>query len=494
MRTASISLSLNKLFSLALIGLSLVPALRLEAQVKYELIVPDVYGSLPTQTQIRGNEINEQGQTLLNRLATFAIWENGRTTAIVDARSDFPATLSRLTASSINSYTQVVGSKTYLVRGESGMNYQTFPFYWDSTNGLVDLEDIGDHDENGAGYTTLYGINEKGASIGVTRSYLDGAPIATRGFVWSFETGRVDIQPLDTVGFASCTTPSAINDQGTVVGIYNRYFSDSPDHYYENGFIHSEAFGTHSLDELDAAFFSTANHTARDVSNAGLIVGERGREAYVYNMNTAQGTVIPGFDGGRGQTRAYAINEQGVVAGYGEVFDQKGKIGYAPLLWTETTGSIDLSVFLANQPSEALPQGLDLLDCIIAPKSVNQQGQISAQLRATSGDSFSREVVLTPTSAFKWTEMRRATEDGKPGMLLFYDKASQQDTIPAAAIGLELEFFCSDDMKSWQPLDLDGSAIRYVENDSSIELFVPFETCLFIKTGLKASSATNSVF
>ena len=50
----------------------------LEAQIRYELVVPEIQGNPINRVSSQSNEINENGETLLNRINSFAVWKNGR--------------------------------------------------------------------------------------------------------------------------------------------------------------------------------------------------------------------------------------------------------------------------------------------------------------------------------------------------------------------------------------------------------------------------------
>lgn len=452
------------------------------AQVRYELVVPEVPGASPAQTQPQGNQINENGEILLNRVATFAVWKDGAATHLVDARSDFPGTLSRISAASLNRYQQAVGSKTYRVEGENGPRFDTFPFYWDPQNGLVDLDDLGPRSLSGAGATTLYEINRQGLAIGSSALYdAHGTEDGREAFTWSFESGRVAIPALDALQERSVTLPSAINDSGQVVGTY-RAFLESEASYLEKAFVYDAQGGARSLDQVDPDFFQSEHSTARDLNNAGLVVGERDRHAYLYDLANRSGTAIHGPDGDTGATRAYAVNDRAVVAGYAQVGDSQGPLGTTPILWTRATGTIDLLPQIENGLQQALPQGIEALDCLITPKRINNRGQISASLDASgSGSSFSREVILNPVPDFQWHAIRQTVVNGTRGVLYTHEKSRSSGGIPAEALGLQIAFECSSDMNEWTRINASNDAVQLEVTEATIQLFVPFAGCTFVR-------------
>lgn len=450
------------------------------AQIKYEIITPEVHGKTVSKTQSHGNEINDNGQTLLNNLTTFAVWQNEESPLIVRARSTDEAIPSQLTAASINDSMQVVGSKTFYAKSETGSNFITVPFYWDADNGLVNLDELGDISESGLSSTHLFGINANGNAIGTTSNYEGDAANGTRGFVWSLENGEQTIPTLSSINGASATYPQAINNNGTVAGFYHNY-SGSIDSYYERGFIYDSANGSQSLEAIDADFFQASNITARAINNSDLVIGELDRNAYIYDIAKSEGQQIQGF-GENAAARAYAINDHGVVAGYAEVIESGTRIGHAPMLWTKETGSINLNDYLNHDASTYLPEGIDQLDCIVTPKSINEHGQISAQLN-TAG--YSKEIIINPVLDFQWTSIERVFENGIPGVLYTHTKSTAPGTLPLSALGLELAYHCSSDLKNWNEIDANTNGIRIFENETTVELFAPLSDCTFIQVSLK---------
>ena len=454
------------------------------SQVKYEVVLPEVSGRPVSNTQAHGNEINENGQTLLNGIATFSIWQDGEVTQTVDARIESSANLPRLTASSINRHGQVVGFKTYSTQdGDGKSTFASVPFYWDERNGLIDLEELGNQSPDGRAGARLYGINSEGAAVGTTPDAQ-----GNKAFIWSFDHGRVDIASLDSVNSLSVTTPHSLNDSGVVVGIYRSFPGSSSSNYSERGFLWNEENGSRDLSEIDPDFFQGETITARDINNLGQLVGERGRRAFFYDSVTGEGVSIEGFPTETGAisgiARAYAVNERGVVAGYAELPDAKPARSYAPLLWTRQTGSINLFQNLIKSQPAFLPEGLEPLDCLVIPKSINNLGQISAQLATPGSGTFEREIILNPMLDFQWTSIQIAHENGVPGVLYRHRKDPAAEGIPVEALGLEIQFECSMDMENWSPLKSGEDGVRLESEPELIELFVPMATCRFIRPTL----------
>lgn len=480
------STSLSRTLAIAAIA-AFTSSSPLTAQIRYELIVPEIAGTPIKKVSSFGNEINDNGESLLNRITTFAVWKDGAITHIANSNSEYPGSVSQVNASTINAFQQVVGSKTYRVQTESGPRSDTFPFYWDPANGLLDLDDLGSRSSVGIGNTRLFGINNQGVSLGVSEAYQPEQLSGNSAFTWSFESGRVDIPALSQHQGASVTSPAAINDTGIVVGTY-RDFLGNFDSYVEQGFVYTEEQSSQDLKSFDSEFFSATHITARDVNNWSTLVGEQDNQAYLFNLETAEGQLIPSPISGQRSMRAYAINNSNIVAGALETSSNTGsQAQLTPFLWSEATGSVDLMPHIERTLSATLLEGTTPANTRITPKTINERGQISATLETDS--TFSREIILQPSLNFKWTSMARTTVQGVSGVRYRYEKGSQGELIPAAALGYQIAFECSPDMNSWKDIGHDGSKIVHLETESFIELFVPFADCIFVRAKLVSSDS-----
>lgn len=459
-----------------------------EAQVRYQVVVPEVLGNPVNQTNSRGNEINGNGETLLNRIATFAVWKDGAISHMVNGLTDYPAILSRIGASSINDYQQAVGSKTYLLQTEDGYEFDTFPFYWDPSNGFVDLEDLGSRSAKGVGSTSLYGINRNGQAIGTTETFEGDTKTGTTGFIWSFEDDKTSITALNSFDGYSVTIPQAIDANGTVVGTY-RYFLESKDAYREKAFIFDSQRSSRDLAELDSDFFDAFHYTARDINGRSNIVGERDRNAYFYDIANGTGHTIAAPDDGKGLTKAFSLNDNDVVAGVTEDFSEAGQLGLSPILWTRSTGTINLLPQIESSLSKILPAGIDAREVRITPKAINSSAQISARLE--TNEAFSREVILEPVLDLQWNEMTATARNGVRGVLYTHYRSNDTENIPASALGLEIGFECSSDMQTWHPFNTDVDGVSVHEDEISIELFVPLADCLFVRPVLNLAKDTQ---
>lgn len=459
------------------------------AQIRYELVVPEILGNSVNRVSSQSNEINENGETLLNRVSTFAVWKDNSITNIVSGRTEYPGSFSSINANSINRFQQSVGTKTYLVRDEEGTHFDTFPFYWDPSNGIVDLDELGERSENGAGTTSLFEINEEGLALGQTQLFNGNLKAGNQAFTWSFENGRTNIPALNSIDGYSVTNPEGLNASGTVVGTY-RQFTSSTDFYNERAFIFQPDFGSKDLAEVDATFFQGDHYTARDINEAGMLVGERDRNAYIYDIENATGITIPNADGSTRSTKAYTLNDNDVVAGVTENRGNAGQQGNSPIVWTRSTGTVELLPQIERTLKAILPEGTSPGDCNITPKAINNSGQISASLETPT--TFSREIILKPVLDFHWHGKRAVSENGVQGVRYTHDKSQQGDTIPVAALGYEIAFECSADMENWTPIPSDSDQLRHEETEDSIELFVPFSDCIFIRPVLRSLTSDQA--
>lgn len=457
------------------------------AQIRYELVIPEIAGSEINRVTASGNEVNERGDTLLNRVTTFAVWNGGEVTHIANSASQFPGTLIQVNATSVNNFKQVVGSKSYRIENDIGsLRRHTFPFYWDPENGIVDLDDLNSDSSTTSDDTRLFGLNNEGVALGVSIGSHESAGNANTAFTWSFEEGRTEILPLSTYQGNSYTQPQAINDDGLVVGTF-RKFTDSLDSYAERGFVYTAANGSIAIDTLNPLFFEGATHTTvRGVNSSSAMVGEIDGDAYFYDLEKESGKRIPSPVTHYKSLRAVAISETNLVAGAVERdFKNSERPSLSPFIWSEETGSVDLMTHIRRDLEQVLPDSFSLADSRITPKAINSQGQISASLETNS--TFAREVILQPRLQFEWTSMTQTTIDGERGVLYRHDKQIQRSLIPASLLGYEIAFECSSDMLSWNPIEHEGSRIIRSESEGAIELFLPFDGCVFVRARLVQS-------
>lgn len=458
----------------------------LNAQIRYRIVAPEVFGNEINQTEEHGNEINDLGESILNRVASFAVWQDGAATHVVNALTSYPASISKVNAASINEFQQVVGSKTYRVRTESGTQLDTFPFYWDPYNGMVDLDDIGERSATGVGNTSLYRINREGIAIGVTQKISDENAVSNIAFAWSFESGRHDIAPLSETDGISYTKPLDINNAGSIVGNF-RKFEGSLNRYYENGFILPSDGSPIGLADFDPKFFGGSHSTARSINAVGNFSGEIDGKAYFYDVKNAKGELISHPANNEKLTKGYSVNDFDVLAGTLETRDRLGKLGMMPFIWTRELGVIDLSSQLKKGLATLLPETIDPNSVRITPKTINNRGQISARLETDS--QFAREVLLEPALDFEWHSMSQTVLDGVQGALYIHQKSeAAADSIPIQALGYEIGFECSADMVTWTPVESDKKGIRITEDEHTIEVFVPFRETVFIKPVLAQES------
>ena len=84
--------------------------------------------------------------------------------------------------------------------------------------------------------------------------------------------------------------------------------------------------------------------------------------------------------------------------------------------------------------------------------------------------------------------MTSTTRNGVRGALYTHLKSQTDGLIPAAALGLEIAFECSSDMKVWHPIEPQSDHASVYEDDQSLELFVPLANCLFVRPVLQQAS------
>ncbi len=202
------------------------------------------------------------------------------------------------------------------VVGETGYGLLQVPlgtaFKWDATNGYVDLGNLG----TGAGpyYSGAYDINESGVITGF--SYTDTIPASsgqpvhgTHGF--RYENGTMT--DLGEVAADGYSRGHSINDAGEIVGRASLgEFDLSSKHlaYWDSGNTLTSIPGTGS----------SVYSTGQDINNLGQIVGNGIDSSgdWLGMVWDDAGNFQHWLDPlGGDQSRAWAINDAGIIVGYG---------------------------------------------------------------------------------------------------------------------------------------------------------------------------------
>jgi probable HAF family extracellular repeat protein len=169
--------------------------------------------------------------------------------------------------------------------------------------------------------TELTGINNSGQIVGAydlnSLSTGDHGLEGAHGFLTN--TLGNSFTPIDYPGGVASTTPSKINDSGSVVGVYRSSLSDPG-----QGFLLT---GGNSYSTVNVPFAAFGTH-ANGINNAGLIVGQyHGSEAgnphhgYLQNGSAFTPIDVPGAT----ETWATDINTAGNIVGFSSL---NGGTGY----------------------------------------------------------------------------------------------------------------------------------------------------------------------
>jgi probable HAF family extracellular repeat protein len=182
----------------------------------------------------------------------------------------------------------------------------------------------------GSGNTFLTGINNNGQFVG-----FDTGTSRSQGFLYS--GGAYTI--IDVPGANLGTTPSAINDAGTIVGSY--LVGDlSTGIYTSYGFIYSGGTYTTGIG-LPGASYSVVT----GINNKGDIVGDSDIGHFLYHGGTYTRLDIttPGNFYGTG-----AINDLGEIAGAYSTVDQGNQRSHAFLAYTHAPAPEPSSLILTG--------------------------------------------------------------------------------------------------------------------------------------------------
>ncbi|MGG5207331.1 T9SS type A sorting domain-containing protein [Chryseobacterium sp. MIQD13] len=186
------------------------------------------------------------------------------------------------------------------------------------------------------------GISE--SSVYVTGQMTSSNAGSSYPFLYNTESGALTKLTGDLL--YTNARGAAVNDNGVVAGwidredIFGMGTFRVPAYFDTGGTLHYIDFGTPEYGE------------ANDVSNAGLVVGNKGSKAFIYNINTG---IYQSFDAPAGYTDAVfvSVSENGAAVGYcgmigdREVIIYHPSLGPAPVLLTDllTAQGITLNTF-----------------------------------------------------------------------------------------------------------------------------------------------------
>lgn len=221
--------------------------------------------------------------------------------------------------------------------------------------------------------TVAYGINDRGDVVGAETL---GPPDSSRAFVWTRNTGRINLDLSPFHGNPS--TFAAINDAGRIAGTARRLDSgrldgvlvggglgglswtvgsqgdaylyginqtgESVGQYRTNGAWIAFLAGLNAGAEL-APFAAGVDTAARDLNRAGVIVGYDGAGRALRWTSPSSVQALPRLQGGGRGDYAVAINEAGTIV---------GESGGRAVKW-EAGQVIDL-----NAPGTGFARGMDV--------------------------------------------------------------------------------------------------------------------------------------
>ncbi|HUQ46921.1 MAG TPA: hypothetical protein VM053_01610 [Gemmatimonadaceae bacterium] len=215
-------------------------------------------------------------------------------------------------------------------------------------------------------------INNKGVIVGCY-----GWPSPdSRAFVWSAETGFLDIHPPGD----GSTCATAVNDAGVVAG--------SANFWGRMGFVWNAAG---SLQFLPLIFGET---TVNGINEQGDVVGSAisgatpaDQREYGFVWNAKSGGHILQSVNGAPLSRAFDINDQGDVVGFDSRRSTAGVTASAAVLWRPANAArLGLAAPTSNdcawQPDNGI-QG----DCAAAAVAINNAGEIAGTI---GGNAFRR--------------------------------------------------------------------------------------------------------
>lgn len=203
-------------------------------------------------------------------------------------------------------------------------------FFWNKSEGLVDLGTLGGDD------SAAFGVNSAGQVVGQS-NLSTGAPDVA--FLWTATSGMQNLGNLGGTGGAA----NAINASGQITGQSNNSSG------FAHAFLWESTGGMQDLGTLPNGQQSGGNA----INSAGEIVGwaNIGTVDRAMIWTQADGIKNLGINAACGET-AFGINDSGLVVGW---MNKSSQCAFVPhgFSWTKSGGAKDLGVLSGGQYSFA---------------------------------------------------------------------------------------------------------------------------------------------
>ena len=262
-----------------------------------------------------------------------------------------------------------------VVAGRCGNSYG---YRWDATNGMQSLG------SGGYSYNSAFGINDSGVIAFNSWSYY-GPP--GKAFLREGSTNTW----IGELYSGAWTIARAINNQNEIVGgsSSSSFLADGYHLSDEKAFHWSQSSGIQSIGSLPPC----TNSEATAINNAGQVVGYCFNTPTVYAVTsstpflwTANGGMVALESGSIGvsNAQAFAINDGGIVVGYGQINDTN----YIAVAWAAGQNAVNLNTLIINTNGWVM---------IRTAYGVNRSGIIVGEGLRTDGARHA--FILYPTTA-----------------------------------------------------------------------------------------------
>ena len=231
----------------------------------------------------------------------------------------------------------------------------THVFFWSPSTGLTDIGWLGGTDfgwARGSNTTTRSkgaSINDRNQIVGITGALGAGLPAYT--FLWSPDTGMTRLPAASFSSAYPTLVPADISNTGEVVGLATAYWNYFPQ-YLGLGFSWTAARGTTPATPAP----QSADSFVHAVNDHGLKVGffdESSSSRYGFALIQG-GTVqkLPVLPVSTSpEATPLAVNNRGVIVGYGLAPLSGGGANYHAVIWRPRTDTATASDFTVFRPS-----------------------------------------------------------------------------------------------------------------------------------------------
>lgn len=419
------------------------------------------------------------------------IWRLNEENSFIYPESSRPHSLSYSHPVIISDNGAIIGHKAYLYNDDPEDRYEYDAYYWDQATGFIDIRNLELHGEDTVVNTRVSGINNSGVVTGFTHEVNDSSDSKVKGFIWTQQTGVMEIPTVTEESEYYKTAPKGINNNGLVFGEYEFDYQENGSRS-NRGFIYDAENGSRDPRDVDPIFFSDDRLTLSDVNDSNVIIGTVGIRTnlgFSYDLEKKSGQRIFGFGvsniGTRAELDPRSINNHNAIVGIADDWERhpfQDQIKTS-VLWREGLDVVRLSDYTDISSSTILPEGETTESLYHEVQKINDSGNISGFLYGVleNNDPYLIPFVLIPKLHFEWGSPQQIVVNGVNRFEFTHLKSSEEDTLDPLYFNQEIELQYSFDLLNWITAKEADSSVFIFEDDEQLTVQIASDDLVFVR-------------